>query len=210
MALTASRDPRGMLTILPPLPASGVPASGVPASGPGPFQPGQGRGRRPAGQRRARLSHLSGRPAPQTVPRRSSPCRSPARRAVAVPRVDAFPVGVRAEGGPRREGSLRAQVLYVPGRTSLGGVPGSAKRWPPRRKERRLRLIAELQDWIGHCLRLLAWIGSFSGVPSPTRREGDALRVDGHFCVRATLRCHPAVIEPEVIEIGPGQANGSV
>jgi hypothetical protein len=48
-------------------------------------------------------------------------------------------------------------------------------------------LIAEMQDCIGHCLRLLTWIGP---------------------CVRATLRCCYELIEPEVMEIGPGQANG--
>src|SRR6266481_18121 len=38
----------------------------------------------------------------------------------------------------------------------------------------------EMQDWIGHCLRLLAWIG----------------------CVRATLRCCHELIEPEVVPLG--------
>src|SRR6267378_148655 len=46
--------------------------------------------------------------------------------------------------------------------------------------------------------------------PAPARREGHALRGDGHFCVRATLRCCPEVIEPEVIDIGPGEADGPV
>ena len=36
------------------------------------------------------------------------------------------------------------------------------------------------------------------------------MRGGGHFCIRAPLACWAAVIEPEVIDIGPGQANGSV
>ena len=84
----------------------------------------------------------------------SSPCRSPAGRAVAIPAVDAVPFRV---------------PVRVPGCTPLGGVPGSADRWALRRGERRLHLVAEMHDWIGHCLRLLAWIGSCSGVSGPPK-----------------------------------------